>query len=135
MESWPQAKQQRAPQAGADLDAVVRSGLPAKGQYFDRLHVNDVEDAKQSGLAGPIRIGTLNNVARRGGHYELIKYKGKSAIVATIVEIESRLMLEFQASLFPVVSATYDDEGGQKSDDDIVSLQLARIPYLPIHGF
>jgi len=24
VESWPQAKQQRVPQAGADLDAVVR---------------------------------------------------------------------------------------------------------------
>jgi hypothetical protein len=33
VESWPQAKQQRTPQARADLDAVIRSGLPASGPW------------------------------------------------------------------------------------------------------
>jgi len=31
VESWPQAKQQRTPTAGADLDAVAQSELPASG--------------------------------------------------------------------------------------------------------
>jgi hypothetical protein len=31
VEPWPQAKQQRTPQAEADLDAVAQSGLPASG--------------------------------------------------------------------------------------------------------
>lgn len=34
VEPWPEAKQQRAPTARADLDAVVWSGLPAVEKLF-----------------------------------------------------------------------------------------------------
>ena len=50
VESWPQAKQQRAPQARADLDAVVQSKLPASGPFRSSIRVRDVKGAQQSGL-------------------------------------------------------------------------------------
>ena len=50
VEPWPQAKQQRTPQARADLDAVLRSELPASGQFRLSIRVRDVQGAQQSGL-------------------------------------------------------------------------------------
>jgi len=50
VESWPQAKQQRTPQARADLDAVLRSELPASGPFRSSIRVRDVQGAQQSGL-------------------------------------------------------------------------------------
>ncbi len=41
MEPFAQRKQQRTPKAGADLDAVVRSGLPTSGPFFF-AHVSHV---------------------------------------------------------------------------------------------
>ncbi len=50
VESWPQAKQQRTPQARADLDVVVESELPASGPFQLSIRVRDVQGAQQSGL-------------------------------------------------------------------------------------
>jgi hypothetical protein len=46
VEPWPQAKQQRTPQARADLDAVVRSELPANGPFRLWIRVRDVQGVK-----------------------------------------------------------------------------------------
>ena len=65
VEPWPQAKQQRKPQARADLDAVLRSELPASGPFRLSIRVRDVQGAQQSGL--PDRAAAEPGAARPKG--------------------------------------------------------------------
>ena len=65
VESWPQAKQQRTPEARADLNAVLRSDLPASGPFRLPIRVRDVQGAQQSGL--PDRAAAEPGAARPEG--------------------------------------------------------------------